>query len=90
MKILLPVESLAYRTCCLVGQADFAGACHLLPGSSTQEYKAAFDESVEWMRCYFNPAVQDPFLLEQSSTRAQNRQSVGKKPRGMRRFAARW
>ena len=70
--------------------ADFAGACDVLPRSSAQEYKAAFGQAIEWMRCYFDSASEDPFLLEQSSTRSRDRQLHSEKVRTSWRFPRAW
>lgn len=70
--------------------AVFAGACLLLPQSSAEEYKAAFGQSVEWMRCYFDSASEDAFLLGQSYTRSRDRHLHGEKARGSWPFARPW
>jgi len=66
--------------------AGFAIDCDLLPGSPTREHRDAFDQSVEWMRCYFDPSTDNALLLSHACTLAQDQPVHGKNSRGLGRF----
>jgi hypothetical protein len=66
--------------------AGFAIDCDLLSGRPTREHRDAFDQSVEWMRCYFDPSTNNALLLSHASTLAQDQPVHGKNSRGLGRF----
>jgi hypothetical protein len=66
--------------------AGFAVDCDLLLSSPAREYKEAFAQSIEWMRCYFDPLTDQALLLSHACTLAQDKPAHGMGSRGLRRF----
>jgi hypothetical protein len=66
--------------------AAFAVDCNLLPSSPARRHKEAFGQSIEWMRCFFDPSTDNALLLGHACTLAQDEPVQGTGSRGLRRF----
>jgi hypothetical protein len=52
----------------------FAARLGALPGRDSGQYEDAFRVSLEWVRCYYDPLMDQQVLLEESETLAMPRQ----------------